>query len=474
MLEGLGPVFGAFAAYMGSRIDLLPASDCRQLARAERTGRATPPHEVRALVAAELARADGWDLAIDAVPFAVTTVSQVHRGFLPDDSVVHVHLHTASFTESGDDLESIPLAEGLFDDRIPPSALRSAIADFRTRFQQDADFLARTALLEEGAREMRRGARLVLPLVFPELCSRRMLVTEILDDEQNEREEDGQAAKPRESSVVRAWLRQALFGSVCPLLGPVDRLASCGDRLVAPAMVRLPPRTQQRLLGYLFAVTGESPDRAWAALEPELTAAKDAAPAGHVVGEYRRLVPFRDDRSTDTGSAVADHVFLQWRVASRHGWLPSVQLVPFYRALFGILSAVSDAANDEDVLLEAIHSLRVQSDLRQLGGCMAESDVVSAIERQMALLIDLPQKLDRLLTVAADGGVRVQLVTDGASAVQRNRAATAVALLLIAAALFVLAGELPAVRELWASEAGRSAALVVTGAVLVWTVGRLR
>jgi hypothetical protein len=93
----------------------------------------------------------------------------------------------------------------------------------------------------------------------------------------------------------------------------------------------------------------------------------------------------------------------------------------------------------------------------------------------MALLIDLPQKIDRLLTVAADGAVRVQLVAaDPSGASRRNRVATTVSLLLVAAALIVLAGAMPALRQLWASEPWRSAGFVVTGAVLVWAVGRLR
>jgi hypothetical protein len=167
-------------------------------------------------------------------------------------------------------------------------------------------------------------------------------------------------------------------------------------------------------------------------------------------------------------------VFLQWRIASQHGWLPAAGVVPFYRGLFGAVSGAPESSPGDDVLAEAISSLRMQSDVRQLGAWMADSDVMSTVERQMALLIELPHKLDQLLSVAADGTVRVQLMTDNVSASQRNRAATAVAVLLLAAAFMVLADAAPMLRQLWASEPWRSAALVITGAVLVWTVGRMR
>jgi hypothetical protein len=475
VLEGLGPVFGAFAAYIGSRIDLLPAMDCRELARADRTGRAASPDVVQSLLSADLASM-GANLAVDPVPVVVAAVTQVHRAFMPDGTVVHVHVHTTSFQESSEDLEALALAEPVFTGRIASPALVSAVADFRARFHQEADLMARAALLEDGAREMRRGAPLLLPRAFPALCSPRILVTEIPEDEESAAlaGEDPRASESPGKAAVQAWLRQALFASVCPIFAPDERMAMAGDRLIASSVMSIPTRTQQRLLSYLFAVAGESPDRAWAALRADLVAAPDAAPAEHVEREFRRLVPFRDDRSTDTGSMVANHVFLQWRSASRHGWLPAPPVVPFYRGLFGALSAAPHSDADGDVLADAISSLRVQSDVRQLGTWMADSDVMSAVERQMALLIELPQKLDRLLTVAADGAVRVQLVTDDPSASQRDRAATAVALVLLAAALIVLAGALPAVRQLWASEPWRSAVLVITGAVLVWTVGRLR
>ena len=207
--------------------------------------------------------------------------------------------------------------------------------------------------------------------------------------------------------------------SVCPLFVPDEPMAMHGDRLVVGAAARLSPKTRQRLLTYLFAVAGDAPDRAWAALQAELVAAPDAAPAEQVGYEMRRLVPFRDARSTETGSAVADRAFLQWRTASRHGWLPAPQLAPFYRGLFGVVAAAPDSAAEVDTLASALSRLRLHSDVRRVGDWMADSDVMSAVERHLALFVELPQKMDRLLTAAAAGSVRVQLVTDDAWVLRR-------------------------------------------------------
>jgi hypothetical protein len=475
-LEDLGPVPGAFAAYLGSRIDLFSATDCRALAGARRKGRASAPDVVRSLLSAEPIARGSQHLAVDPVPASVSTVTQAHHAFLPDGRMVDVHVHTASFFESADDLESLALVEPVFGGRLGRAALVSAIADFRVRFHQDADLLAIAALLEDGARDVARGAPMLLPRPLPDLCSSRMLVTDMPDGERSPfASVDPWSAQADKPSAVKAWLQQALSGSVCPIFAPDERIVMCGDRFMAASLVRIPRGTQQALLAYLFAVAGELPDRAWNSLQPELAASAQAQPADQVRREFRRLVPFRDDRFTETRSAAADRAFLQWRIASGHGWLPAPHVVPFYRGLFGALCAAEDANGEEDVVAEALASLRVPSDARDLGAWMADADVMSAVERQMALLIDLPQKIDRLLTVAADGAVRVQLVAaDPSGASRRNRVATTVSLLLVAAALIVLAGAMPALRQLWASEPWRSAGFVVTGAVLVWAVGRLR
>src|SRR5262249_16272134 len=151
--------------------------------------------------------------------------------------------------------------------------------------------------------------------------------------------------------------------------------------LVTDALVRLPVLTRRHLRAYLFAVVGETPDRAWTALQQELTAATDAQSVDEVQRTFRKLVPFRDDRFTETGSAIADLVLLQWRTATRSGWLPSPHIVPFYRAFFAVASAGSDREGDNDAVAEAINSLRFEADLRDLGDWVGQANVVTALER---------------------------------------------------------------------------------------------
>src|SRR5436190_24359783 len=50
----LGPVFASFATYLGSRLDLLRAADCRALARASAVGRCSPPARIKQILDGEL------------------------------------------------------------------------------------------------------------------------------------------------------------------------------------------------------------------------------------------------------------------------------------------------------------------------------------------------------------------------------------------------------------------------------------
>jgi hypothetical protein len=88
------------------------------------------------------------------------------------------------------------------------------------------------------------------------------------------------------------------------------------------------------------------------------------------------------------------------------------------------------------------------------------------------LLMQLPQKIDRLLTVAAEGSVRVQLVNDQDRAARRLRAAVTMALLMVTGAVMMLVGSTGSGPHAW-SDSAQAAGLLVTGGLLVWAAGRV-
>ena len=132
----------------------------------------------------------------------------------------------------------------------------------------------------------------------------------------------------------------------------------------------------------------------------------------------------------------------------------------------------AELAPGRDVLGEAVRGLRLDAGVRQLDEWFQSADMLSAMERQMLSLLQLPPKLDQLLTVAADGTVRVQLATDEQAVARRSRAAATIALLLVAAAAVMLVGGGVSSSAAW-SESARSVAMLLAGGLLVWAVGRV-
>ena len=260
---------------------------------------------------------------------------------------------------------------------------------------------------------MRNGESALIPVPRPELCTARIFVSEVELDEGEEgvgwEAQNSGEAEATASLITRGWLRQALFGSVVPLLDSDETVEVAGGRIIAYGSVAvLPKLTQAHLLAYLMAVAGDSPERAWESLRPELVSLPHAAPAEEVLRAFRCLVPFRDDHFEDSRSAIADHVFLQWRCASEHGWVAPQHVTPFYEGLHALVLAVGREAGGRDFLAEGLRELRLTAHLRQFEDWTRGADFGAEVEQQVAMLMELPQRIDRLLTVAAAGMVRLQ------------------------------------------------------------------
>jgi hypothetical protein len=464
----LGPVFAAFADYLATRVDLLRVADCRALAYTRTTSLVWPVGRVAQALGEEHGGRAVVDLADD--PIVTTPVSQVHRGHLGGGEQVLVEMVTIDRSRMDADLELLPLMRCAVGKRISAAALESALADFRARFEDGCNCMRRLPLAIQAAELAAVDGRLRAPIPRPELCSPRVLVSE-LPSEADPRVEAQPAWHHRDPrlEVLAAWLRQATSGSVFPV--PAAAIVREHDVVVIGSYARLSEGSGPHVIAYLLALAGHLPDRAWSALAHELSPAAGAAPAEDVAREFRSLVPFRDDRTCDSGSELADHAFLQWRVASRSGWLPSRQLVPFYQGLFAMLSAAGDGGG-RDVFADAVRGLRFDSAVRGADEWASGFDMMTAVERQMLLLMQLPQKLDRLLSVAADGSVRVHLATDDRSGARRSRMAVTLALVLAAAAAIVLAGAAAPLTAA-APESRQALALLVAGGLFVWAVGRV-
>jgi len=92
-LEGLGPVFVSFGLYLSTRVDLLAARECLELASLVDRAEASPTDAIRSLITQELGCSpeDAY-LAFEENPFASSLLYQQHRAWLKDGQAVTVKL----------------------------------------------------------------------------------------------------------------------------------------------------------------------------------------------------------------------------------------------------------------------------------------------------------------------------------------------------------------------------------------------
>jgi hypothetical protein len=473
--EDLGPVFVSFCDYLSTRLDLLPAGASVALGQAFNSPPCWPAAAVARRIAAELEHATSLrDLSARAV--VSTPYSQTHEARLPAGERVHVEVVTLDDEAAAADLELVPLIGGVCRSFISEAVFASAVSDFHAWFAERRDCRRRLPLALAATARAVPGAPIVVAAPRPEFCSAHVLVSalpaEPVDLPGEEDDVPWQRASDPALDVVSAWLRQAISGDVVPVLAPGSVIVPGRPVVTCDGFARFTARTRQHLTAYLLALGSDLPDRAWDALAHELLPVAGAAPREEVARAFRCLVPFRDDRTCNSGSEVADRAFLQWRTATKHGWIPTADIAAFYRGLATVIAAVREVASGRDLLAEAVHGLRLATTLRQFDEWSQGLDLTGAVERQVTLLMQLPQKLDRLLTVAAEGSVRVQLVSDERRAARRVRATALVALLMVASAVAVLAGSIGSWPHAW-SDSTQATALVLTGGLLVWAAGRV-
>jgi hypothetical protein len=418
-MEDLGQTFALFAAYLGSRIDVLPLKDCVELAGAGSQGAPLSQSALEEVLNRELPGVLDRFVELDATPVRRTATAEIRRGRLVDDSRVQVEILTVPFDQLAHDVDLLPLAGAVLDGRMSEAAIRSVLDDFVTITRRAHDLRGRILTSVSACSQKADRAALLMAMPRPDLCSAHVLISDI-PEQASPLEDPASLASDHASQLGRpllaAWLQQALFGGLYPVVTLGERPLLTGFQMVVTGDVaRLCPGAQCALTSQFLAVAAEMPDKAWASLRSELCASDSAASDDEMQRAFRRLVPFRDDPDGGSGSSLADSIFMQWRLATESGWLPSPQLASFYRGMFGLVMAVCPSMHHRDLLAESAADLEMAANLRQFEVTIDGAQLMMQMERQMALLLDLPQKVDRLLTAAAEGNMRVHFLAPAAA-----------------------------------------------------------
>ena len=182
-LETLGPIFVKFGQILSTRRDLLPPDIADELAKLQDQ---VPPFD-SALAAAEVERSLGKPLSqmfarFEREPVASASVAQVHLAVLPDGTEVAVKVLRPGVERAiAKDVLLLQTAADLVHwlwqggRRLKP---RQVVEEFARHLDEELDLMREAANASQLRRNFEGSPLLLVPRVYWDLCSERVMVME--------------------------------------------------------------------------------------------------------------------------------------------------------------------------------------------------------------------------------------------------------------------------------------------------------
>jgi ubiquinone biosynthesis protein len=182
-LETLGPIYVKFGQVLSTRRDLIPLDIADELARLQDQ---VPPFPSQ-LAVAEIERSlgkriDEVFLAFDRKPVASASIAQVHLATLKDGREVAVKVLRPGVERAiAKDLELLDTAAGLVERlwadgrRLRP---RAVVAEFAHHVEEELDLMREAAHASQLRRNFEHSPLLLVPEIYWDLCSQRVMVME--------------------------------------------------------------------------------------------------------------------------------------------------------------------------------------------------------------------------------------------------------------------------------------------------------
>jgi hypothetical protein len=415
--------------------------------------------------------------AFDDAPLASGLVTQWHRARMPGGAAAWVELIHPELAPdpAGEVLRR--LVARLVSSGELPAAAEEAVEELA----RDLDLRRSSLALEELADETAESRWIEVPRPYLGLCTPRVrVITDLggrtasaLAGEPDERT----SLEARARRLGRGWLALALSGRwfpAAPAAGNVRHLASGRVAFLGGPIWRLPRTVQPELRDYLAAVAAKRPARAAEAFFDLLA---ETTSDRRLRDRLRHTEPFRDRGWDVGGDRFARQVLAHWRIAERLGHRLEESLLPFYRGLFLLNQEIGALAPHATPLRDGLREARLLLLFDELRDEAESGRWNSALERQLGLLGGMPQKLDRILTLAAeDDPAPAGRGREGRAASRRHHGGSAgagagpvvAACLLAITAVALLVGRLGETGDLevWPERLAAFTVLLLGGALL--------
>jgi predicted unusual protein kinase regulating ubiquinone biosynthesis (AarF/ABC1/UbiB family) len=481
-LVDLGPVFASFGRYLSTRVDLLPRRETRELAAIEDRGAPLAPGEVTALVRQQLGGPiEERFYRFNAVPRATTLWKAQHDAWLsPDVPVLVTLVRPDAAVLLFADLPLLALLAPWLG--VPAAAFAAAVDDFAQTLQRRLDQTLQAAAFIRLAADAAEGGAFVAPVCYRDFCAPGILTLERVDGRTLEialaTRQAPSAAMDRDAAGQRlttAWLRQAVAGRVVPFDFDLRSVLASGDRLVLLDAAFEPQTSagQVQFFAYLKAVAAADPDTAWAWVGGAAAPGPGGEPEEELRRRLRQAVPFRDGEWSGD-DRLAEQALVQWRVTRESGWRLHPHQLHMFRGLHAVATAGARLSPSRDTLQAALESEQLRIGFGQARDLLDVRGLPTAMDKLLHDLIALPQKLDDVLTLAAEGRLAVKLTVPEAREAQRvrNRTISMVASLITLTGLALLMRHVVPAYGVYA-ERGGMVMLLAAGAWLLIAAARL-
>lgn len=454
VLPELGPVFCAFGRYLSARPDLLTEAECQELATVPDGTAPLAPGMVLDLLVQELGRpVEDTYVAFDPLPFASTLAVQDHRAQLPGGEPAVVRLVRPDLPALLDrDLGLLPLlAEAFGPEAMAGAWIGAAVEDFAMTVAVTADLArlaaALAALAQDGESS---GLGLCAPRVVSAASTPRLLTLENLQGQTVDAFDplplsggswpSGLGSDELAIRLCQIWLRQVRFGQVFPADFTGGDLRILADHRIAwtgEVFATLPPGTRESLWEYLLASVAQDPERICEALVREMDGGSQGDPR-RLQNRVRQLVPFRDG-GWGARDDLAGYLFLHWRSAMQEGYRPRPHLVAFYRGLARLTAQSRRLAPGIDPLREGLERARIAAGLGDVMRLFDREEMREVLGAYAVALLSMPQRLNEVLTLAAEGRATVKLeMVDPPEERRRKDSSTAALVALLGMVAVVL------------------------------------
>jgi ubiquinone biosynthesis protein len=182
MLEGAGGVYVKLGQIAATRIDLLPADVCAELATLQNRVPPEPQAAIAAVLEAELGDIEAIFAEFEWEPLAAASIGQTHRAVLRTGEAVVVKVQRPGIEATMDrDLAALALLADLAQRRTPfGRGVRSGdvLAQFAEGLRAELDFRREADAMTEMASRLGRESPIRVAALHRHLCTRRVLVQE--------------------------------------------------------------------------------------------------------------------------------------------------------------------------------------------------------------------------------------------------------------------------------------------------------